>query len=378
MAREFSSTYSAFAGSPFFESTFYPRSNLHDCRRCPPYPRCAPRTNISAEASPGGRERSSPVWADGGPLSAAVSALTRSPLYPGITKAARKVLISTVEKRGFGWGEFVQDLERRIPIEARDDLLKAISDPDLIYPDYYRWQFHGYQHGNLAWLPAFEAEPATMAMSARVYKKETHLTCEEASARLRKSYLDAVFSCAPPGFGLRRNFKALDVGCGVGISTCALTTRLQELRSPGGDNFHVVGYDASPYMIAVADVLHKPSNVSYDHGLGESCNREDGSIDWYNTQFMIHELPASAIRAVCQEAHRVLQSGGVLSLNDMDPTSDVIQNLSPVLFTLMKSTEPYLDEYFALDMEPMLRDIGFATVTITRTSPRHRAIVAIK
>jgi ubiquinone/menaquinone biosynthesis C-methylase UbiE len=283
-----------------------------------------------------------------------------------------------VENRGFGWRDYVQELEQRFPLEARDDILNALSDPDLIYPDYYRWQFHGYQDGNLAWLPAFEAEPATMAMSVRVYKKETHLKCEEASARLRKSYLDAVFSCAPTGFGLSCSFKALDVGCGVGISTCAMTSRLCDLRSTGADDFHVVGYDASPYMVAVADVVHKPSNVSYEHGLGESCKREDCSIDWYNTQFMIHELPGNAIRAVCQEAHRVLRSGGVLSLNDMDPTSAVIQNLSPVLFTLMKSTEPYLDEYFALDMEPMLRDIGFATVTITRTSPRHRAIVAIK
>jgi hypothetical protein len=103
--------------------------------------------------------------------------------------AARKVLISTVENRGFGWRDYVQELEQRFPLEARDDILNALSDPDLIYPDYYRWQFHGYQDGNLAWLPAFEAEPATMAMSVRVYKKETHLKCEEASARLRKSYL---------------------------------------------------------------------------------------------------------------------------------------------------------------------------------------------
>jgi SAM-dependent methyltransferase len=40
------------------------------------------------------------------------------------------------------------------------------------------------------------------------------------------------------------------------------------------------------------------------------------------------------------ESRRLLKPGGVLTISDNNPRSKVIQNLPPVLFTLMKSTEP--------------------------------------
>jgi hypothetical protein len=47
-----------------------------------------------------------------------------------------------------------------------------------------------------------------------------------------------------------------------------------------------------------------------------------------------------------------------------------------VIMTLLKSTEPFLDDYFALDLEQELRDAGFDSVTSQPCSPRHRAVVA--
>jgi len=44
--------------------------------------------------------------------------------------------------------------------------------------------------------------------------------------------------------------------------------------------------------------------------------------------------------------------------------------------TLLKSTEPYLDQYFGLDIEQALVDSGFAQPTITCNTLRHRTIVA--
>ena len=48
------------------------------------------------------------------------------------------------------------------------------------------------------------------------------------------------------------------------------------------------------------------------------------------------------------------------------------------VFTLLKSTEPYLDEYFSLDIEQKLIEAGFQAPTITPISVRHRAIIARK
>jgi len=50
------------------------------------------------------------------------------------------------------------------------------------------------------------------------------------------------------------------------------------------------------------------------------------------------------------------------------------QELSPVLFTLMKSTEPFLDEYYLLDLEDAMRKAGFMHVETVLTDPRHRTV----
>lgn len=52
----------------------------------------------------------------------------------------------------------------------------------------------------------------------------------------------------------------------------------------------------------------------------------------------------------------------------------MVQELSPVLFTLMKSTEPFLDEYYMTDLEEKMREAGFVNVTTVLTDKRHRTV----
>jgi ubiquinone/menaquinone biosynthesis C-methylase UbiE len=104
----------------------------------------------------------------------------------------------------------------------------------------------------------------------------------------------------------------------------------------------------------------------------------DQSFDLVTLQFVIHELPRTASRAVFQEALRVLRPGGCLAIVDNNPKSAVIQNLPPVLFTLMKSTEPWSDDYYTFEVESTLREIGFEQSVTVESDPRHRTIVARK
>jgi hypothetical protein len=60
----------------------------------------------------------------------------------------------------------------------------------------------------------------------------------------------------------------------------------------------------------------------------------------------------------------------------MNPQAEAYQKMPPYILTLLKSTEPYLDEYFSLDIEQAIVEAGFQTPTITRNSPRHRTIIA--
>lgn len=57
--------------------------------------------------------------------------------------------------------------------------------------------------------------------------------------------------------------------------------------------------------------------------------------------------------------------------------SKTIQNLPPVIFSLMKSTEPWSDEYYSYDLEQGMRDAGFQDVLTTEADHRHRVVCGV-
>jgi ubiquinone/menaquinone biosynthesis C-methylase UbiE len=91
---------------------------------------------------------------------------------------------------------------------------------------------------------------------------------------------------------------------------------------------------------------------------------------------MCHELPQTATKAILQEARRLLTPGGYLAIMDMNPRSEAFLKLPPYVFTLLKSTEPYLDDYFTLDMERAIAEAEFESPSVFYNSPRHRTLIA--
>lgn len=118
--------------------------------------------------------------------------------------------------------------------------------------------------------------------------------------------------------------------------------------------------------------------VHFVHGLAEAAPFEDGSFDLVTIQFVVHECTAAAIRDIMAEAHRLLRKGGALAVVDINPRSPVIQSLPPLIFTLMKSTEPNMDEYVSVDMREVLNAAGFASVDTAEVDARHGAILGRK
>jgi ubiquinone/menaquinone biosynthesis C-methylase UbiE len=119
----------------------------------------------------------------------------------------------------------------------------------------------------------------------------------------------------------------------------------------------------------IAEWIHAKAE---DTGLPECC------FDLVSLQFVVHELPRQATQAIFQEALRLLRPGGFLAIVDNNPKSPVIQNLPPVLFTLMKSTEPWSDDYYTLDVEATMQAVGFEHVVTVPSDPRHRTILGRK
>jgi SAM-dependent methyltransferase len=308
-----------------------------------------------------------PDWAGETFLSQVVNVLIKTkPIYALMKQQARQVLIQTAEKNGVPWRQTVKEWQTT---ELQQQFV-AINNPNVVYPDYYKVPFHAYDQGNLCWLAAFEAEPATHAMALRVWGKEK-LSWQTAQARLRSSFHDVL---AQNGPSVVRNM--LDVGCSVGLSTIALHRFWQQWQP---EPIKTVGLDLSPYMLTVAQARDSQQEVQeWVHACAEHTPFTEQSFDLVTLQFVIHELPRQASRNIFQEAFRLLRPGGALGIVDNNPQSAVIQSLPPVLFTLMKSTEPWSDDYYTFDVEEALLAAGFEAPTIIASDPRHRTIVARK
>ena len=307
-----------------------------------------------------------PDWAGDDLLSRLVNlAIQTKPIYSIMKRQARGVMIKTAEKNGIPWRENYQELSQS-GLEAE---YKAIANPDLDYPDYYCVPFHAYDRGNLCWQAAFEAESATRSMGLRVWKNEPDLTWQKAELRLRHSFYDLISDYLTYPVS-----DALDVGCSVGISTALLQDYLVSKQAAP---VNIYGLDLSPYMLAVAKRRDKENQINWLHSKAEETKFADNSFDLITLQFVIHELPRYATKAIFSEAKRILRPGGVIAIVDNNPGSKVIQSLPPAIFTLMKSTEPWSDDYYTFDVEQALIDAGFDYQTTIETDPRHRGIIAI-
>ena len=142
---------------------------------------------------------------------------------------------------------------------------------------------------------------------------------------------------------------------------------------------YTTGLDLSPYMLAIAQQRDLAHNITaWIHGRAEATEFANESFDLVTLQFVLHELPRSATAEIFQEINRILRPGGTCAIVDNNPHSQVIQSLPPVLFTLMKSTEPWTDDYYTFNVEEALTNTGFINVFTTESDPRHRTIVACK
>lgn len=270
---------------------------------------------------------------------------------------ARQMMIKRAEKIGVPWTKTVQDM-RSLDWESH---LNRVQNPELKYPDYYYRSFHAYNGGNLSWEAAWEVEVAARTVHAGIWQDAG----AAGDARLRSSYHDILTSqiaAAPKDI--------LDLGCSVGMSTFALQALYPQAK--------ITGLDLSPYFLAVADYNSQASNadINWVHAAGEATGLPDASFDLVSIFLLCHELPQSATRQIFREVRRLLRPGGHLTIMDMNPQSEIYAKMPPYILTLLKSTEPYLDEYFSLDIAQTLVEAGFKTPSIASNTPRHRTIIA--
>ncbi|WP_264320086.1 class I SAM-dependent methyltransferase [Zarconia navalis] len=287
--------------------------------------------------------------------------LSIKPLANLAKHQARKMMIDRAESLGVPWREEAATL-RSQNLGTQFDRL---HDPSLTYPDYYLNSFHAYETGNLNWEAATELEVAAKAVHAKIWPEAG----AKGDQKLRQSYHDLVLAHLP-----NPPKDIVDIGCGVGLSTFALQQTYPEAQ--------ISGVDLSPYFLAVAayQSQHRypdvPHPVRWVHAAGEKTGLPAASFDLVSLFLVCHELPQSATRAILKEARRLLRPRGHLAIMEMNPQSEAFTKMPPYVFTLLKSTEPWLDEYFSLDLSEAMVQAGFNKPTIDCNSPRHRTIIA--
>ncbi|MBW4495155.1 MAG: class I SAM-dependent methyltransferase [Oscillatoria princeps RMCB-10] len=283
--------------------------------------------------------------------------LSIKPLANLAKSQARKMMIERAQRIGVHWREEVQALRER---DLSAEMAK-VQNPQISYPDYYLRSFHAYDKGDLCWEAATEAEVAARTVHATIWPNAG----AQGDAMLRKSYHDILQASLPVA-----PRAIADLGCSVGMSTFALQDVYPEAK--------LTGVDLSPYFLAIANLRSQERNadITWRHARAESTGLPAASFDLVSIFLMCHELPQAATVEIFREARRLLRPNGHIAIMDMNPKAEAYVKMPPYILTLLKSTEPYMDEYFALDIERALLGAGFEKPVITPNSHRHRTIIA--
>jgi SAM-dependent methyltransferase len=284
--------------------------------------------------------------------------LSVRPVWLIAKRQARSMMIRRAERLGIPWSDTVEQL-RQVNWEP---LWTSVVDPSLAYPANYKASFHGYDAGHLCWEAAFEFEVASRAVHSSLYP-EAGGNSDQA---LRAGYHEALQAALP-----QAPATILDLHCTVGLGCFALHRAFPTAV--------VSGLDFSPHYLSVA--LHHDAERGggvqrWHHALPEATGLPSGSYDLVSSFLLLHEMPQETTRRILREARRLVRPGGSLAVMDMDPACRAYQTMPAAIMTLLKSTEPFLDQYFGLDLEQEMLNAGFDAVTSRPCSPRHRAVVA--
>ena len=328
---------------------------------------------------------------------------------------ARATMVRTAEANEIPWTAAKEWIKNQMDEEDESSTSPSISTIHNI-PSYYQKSFHAYDTGNLSWEAAYEVEIASCAVGARNFP----LYGSKGEDAFRNAFESALIEAGAKVPSIETNtnsndndnndvVRIIDFGSGTGMSTRRLAKNFPQAHS-------IIGIDLSPYFIKVGRRLLELTPTSFHEGgpwvstiqsddrieyiLGDAAkasklkqfnsNKEDKDnntsnniyADAVNIQFVFHELPPDAARNMVDEAFNLLKpNGGQLWICEMDFESPAYaaQRANPLLFSLVRSTEPYLDEY-AESISDLFTYIEtkFQHVKVVPATGRHFALVATK
>lgn len=213
-------------------------------------------------------------------------------------------------------------------------------DPGIELPDYYvEADFH--QHPGGVWsddVDAFAYEWGANAFSFA-------MAAADAPYRWMADWLVSRF--APR--------RVLDLGCGFGKLVIPLKARDRAME--------VTGIDLSAPLLRLAHrrAIEAGLEISLLQANAESTGLPAGRFDAVACYWLLHEMPAEAIRRTLREARRLLAPGGVFASFDMHAAPG--GNIGAFLHMghAARNNEPFLPGLVALDLPREFAEAGFAS-----------------
>ena len=239
------------------------------------------------------------------------------------------------------WEKFLQPLfgfliDREALKELSDSIdweteCERLSNPDLVYPQYYSSQnFHGIEGGYLNFGAAVTYDPVT-----KYALPPNEIWNREAVIETIKG----------------KPSKILDLGCGTGSTTLMLKQAFPDAE--------VIGLDLSPHMLVMAEYKAKQAglDIQWIHGLAEATTFADGEFDLITASLLFHETPPNIARAILKEGFRLLKSGGqVIILDGHQKTLRHTEWLTDIF------EEPYIQDYASGSVDAWLGAAGFSEI----------------
>ena len=144
--------------------------------------------------------------------------------------------------------------------------------------------------------------------------------------------------------------KILDLCCGAGQTTKYLVAKSEQ----------VTGLDISP--IALARAANKVPKAKYVEGLAQKIPLADKQFDIVHTSSALHEMRSEELEQIIQEVHRVLKPGGIFTLVDFHPPTNVVFWVPVAVFMWLFETETAW-QLLKTDLATKLTQYGFEIIT---------------
>ncbi len=144
--------------------------------------------------------------------------------------------------------------------------------------------------------------------------------------------------------------KILDLCCGAGQTTEFLAAKSEQ----------VTGLDVSP--IALTRAAKKVPQAKYVEGLAQNMPLADNQFDLVHTSSALHEMTPEELEQILQEVHRVLKPGGILTLVDFHPPTNVLFWFPVIIFLWLFETKTAW-QLMKTDLATKLTKNGFKIIT---------------